>query len=51
MEPRGYPPYLRDEPSVRIRTFNEPYLRRVEKCFEHLAAEVRPRLATRGGAA
>ncbi len=31
------------------RTFNEPYLRRVEKYFAHLAAEVRPRLATRGG--
>jgi beta-galactosidase len=45
----GYPPYLRDEPGVKIRTFNEPYLRRVEKYFEHLAAEVRPRLATRGG--
>lgn len=45
----GYPPYLRDEPGVRIRTFNEPYLRRVEKYFEHLAAELRPRLATRGG--
>ncbi len=45
----GYPPYLRDEPGVRIRTFNEPYLRRVEKYFAHLAAEVVPRLATRGG--
>jgi beta-galactosidase len=45
----GYPPYLRDEPGIRIRTFNKPYLRRVEKYFEHLASEVRPRLATRGG--
>ncbi len=45
----GYPPWLRDEPGITIRTFNEPYLRRVEKYFEHLAAEVRPHLATRGG--
>lgn len=45
----GYPPYLRDEPGITIRTYNEPYLKRVEKYFEHLAAEVRPYLATNGG--
>lgn len=45
----GYPPYLRDEPGIVIRTYNAPYLNRVEKYFEHLAAEVRPYLATNGG--
>lgn len=45
----GYPCWLRDEPEITIRTYNEPYLRRVEKYFEHLCAEVRPYLATRGG--
>jgi hypothetical protein len=45
----GYPPYLRDEPGITIRTMNEPYLKRVEKYFERLAVEVNPHLATRGG--
>lgn len=45
----GYPPWLRDEPGITIRTWNEPYLRRVEGYFEHLLAEIRPYLATRGG--
>jgi hypothetical protein len=45
----GFPPYLRDEPGIVIRTWSQPYMRRVEKYFEHLAAEVRPRLASRGG--
>lgn len=45
----GYPPYLRDEPGIVIRTWNPAYLRRVEKYFAHLAAEIRPWLATRGG--
>ena len=45
----GYPPYLRDEPGIHIRTYSMPYLLRVEKYFRHLAAEVLPRLATRGG--
>src|ERR1035437_7155883 len=45
----GFPPYLRDEPGLAIRTFNEPYLQRVEKYFRHLMAEVRPYLTSRGG--
>ncbi|MCX6222681.1 MAG: beta-galactosidase [Bacteroidia bacterium] len=45
----GYPSYLRDEPGITIRTYNTPYLIRVEKYFEHLAAELRPYLATNGG--
>ena len=45
----GYPPYLRDEPGITIRTMSPPYLKRVEKYFERLAVEVNPHLATRGG--
>ena len=45
----GFPPYLRDEPGITIRTFNKPYLDRVAKYFRHLAGEVRPYLASQGG--
>jgi hypothetical protein len=45
----GFPPYLRDEPGITMRTMNTPYLKRVEKFFERLAVEVNPHLATRGG--
>ena len=45
----GYPPYLRDEPGIVIRTWNEPYMRRVEKYFSHLVSEFRPYLASNGG--
>jgi len=46
----GFPPYLRDEPGITLRTYNQPYLDRVEKYYHHLAEVVNPRLATRGGA-
>ncbi len=45
----GYPSYLRHEPGIVLRTYNVPYMNRVEKYFEHLAAEIRPYLATNGG--
>ena len=45
----GYPPYLRNEPDITIRTWNEPYLNRVEKYFQHLVPEFRTYLATNGG--
>ncbi|OGV61062.1 MAG: hypothetical protein A2X45_14795 [Lentisphaerae bacterium GWF2_50_93] len=45
----GYPPYLRDEPGIVIRTWNEPYMSRVEKYFSHLVTEFRPYLASNGG--
>lgn len=45
----GYPAYLRNEPGITIRTWNEPYLRRVEKYFGHLVPEFLPYLATKGG--
>lgn len=45
----GYPPYLRDEPGIVIRTWNRPYLDRVEKYFRRLTAEILPYLGTRGG--
>ncbi len=45
----GFPPYLRDEPGITIRTMDRPYTARVEAFFERLAEVVRPRLATNGG--
>lgn len=45
----GYPSYLRDEPGIRLRTYNAPYMNRVEKYFEHLATELRPYLSSKGG--
>ncbi len=45
----GFPPYLRDEPGITIRTMNQPYMARVEAFFERLAPVVKPRLASNGG--
>ncbi len=45
----GFPPYLRDEPGIIIRTMNQPYLDRVQTYFERLAVVLRPQLATAGG--
>jgi beta-galactosidase len=45
----GFPPYLRDEPGITIRTMDKPYTDRVEAFFEKLAPIVLPRLASKGG--
>jgi beta-galactosidase len=45
----GFPPYLRDEPGISLRTWNAPYLQRVERYFRHLMLEVRAYLASNGG--
>ena len=45
----GFPPYLRDEPGITIRTMNRPYTARVEEYFHRLAEVVLPRLASKGG--
>jgi hypothetical protein len=45
----GYPPYLRDEPGITIRTMDRPYTARVEEYFHRLAEVVLPRLASNGG--
>jgi hypothetical protein len=45
----GFPPYLRDEPGITIRTMNNAYTARVEAWFERLAEVVRPRLRSNGG--
>lgn len=45
----GFPPYLRDEPGITIRTMNKPYTDRVEGWFERLSQVVNPRLASAGG--
>ncbi len=46
----GFPSWLRDEPGVELRTWNIPYLQRVEKYLRHLFEEIQPSLATNGGA-
>lgn len=45
----GFPPYLRDEPGITIRTMDKPYTDRVEGWFVRLAEVVKPRLASAGG--
>jgi beta-galactosidase len=45
----GFPPYLRDEPGITIRTMNKAYTARVEAWFERLAKLVKPRLSSNGG--
>jgi hypothetical protein len=45
----GFPPYLRDEPGITIRTMDKPYTSRVETWFERLAEVVKPRLMSSGG--
>ncbi|HTS19559.1 MAG TPA: beta-galactosidase [Verrucomicrobiae bacterium] len=45
----GYPPYLRDERGVVIRTWNKPYMTRAQKYYRRLMTEVRPYFASRGG--
>jgi hypothetical protein len=45
----GFPPYLRDEPGITIRTMDKAYTDRVDTWFERLAEVVKPRLASNGG--
>jgi hypothetical protein len=45
----GFPPYLRDEPGITIRTMDMPYTSRVETWFERLSEVVKPRLMSSGG--
>lgn len=45
----GFPPYLREEPGITIRTMNRTYTARVEAWFERLAEVVKPRLKSNGG--
>ena len=45
----GFPAWLRDVPGVVFRTYNPPYLQRVERYFRHLFVEVKPHLASNGG--
>jgi beta-galactosidase len=46
----GFPLWLREELGIKLRTWNGPYLQRVEKYLRHLFEEVQPYLATQGGA-
>lgn len=45
----GLPFWLRDEPGLELRTWNEPYLRHTGRYLRHLFAEIQSSLATQGG--
>jgi hypothetical protein len=45
----GFPPYLRDEPNITLRTMSKPYLDRVDRYFVRLSEEIRPYLLPNGG--
>ena len=46
----GFPAWLRDEPGIEFRTYNQPFLDRTRTYMNRLFAEIAPHLATRGGA-
>lgn len=45
----GFPSWLRDIPGITLRTWNEPYIDRVQKYFSVLIPQILPQLASRGG--
>ena len=45
----GFPAWLRDEPGMVFRTFNQPFMDRVAIYFKRLFSEFCPYLATKGG--
>ncbi len=45
----GFPLWLREEPGIVYRTFNQPFMDRVEKYFTRLFVEFKSCLATNGG--
>lgn len=45
----GFPSWLRDIPGITLRTWNEPYIDRLQRYFRQLVAYVKPHLASNGG--
>jgi len=45
----GFPVWLRDIPGITLRTWNAPYIARIEKYFRILIAGILPHLVSRGG--
>jgi hypothetical protein len=45
----GFPVWLRDIPGIEFRTWNEPFMREMERWVRHVCELVRPCLASRGG--
>ncbi|MDQ3815156.1 MAG: beta-galactosidase [Armatimonadota bacterium] len=45
----GFPAWLRDVPGIRMRTYNEPFMRETERWVRLLCDYLRPMFAPRGG--
>ncbi|SFB56481.1 beta-galactosidase [Cohnella sp. OV330] len=45
----GLPAWLLAEPGIRLRCYNEPYLRRIDAYYDRLLPMLRPLLCTNGG--
>src|SRR5579883_1179592 len=45
----GLPPWLRDVPGIRMRTWNEPFMHEMERWVRFLVEYMRPLFATNGG--
>jgi hypothetical protein len=45
----GFPVWLRDIPGIQFRTWNEPFMREMERWVRHVCELVRPCLASNGG--
>ena len=45
----GFPPWLRDEPGIRMRTFNEPFMRQMGRWVRTIAEHMKGLYAPEGG--
>jgi beta-galactosidase len=45
----GFPAWLRDVPGIRMRTFNQPFMREMERWVRMVTDYLRPMFAPRGG--
>jgi beta-galactosidase len=45
----GFPAWLREVPGIRMRTYNEPFMREMEQWVRHLCGYLRPYFAPTGG--
>jgi beta-galactosidase len=45
----GFPAWLREIPGMRMRTWNEPFMREMERWVRHLTAYLHPLFAAQGG--
>lgn len=45
----GYPPWLRDIPGVKLRTYNEPYMKEMDRYLNKIHEVIKPYLLNNGG--